>query len=672
MKASYNWLKEYCAFDLPAHELAARLSHTGLNVDSFEPRGDDWMLDVEVKSNRPDCLSHLGIAREIAAITGGEWHPPEFDLAEGGAGFADHARVQVTAPDLCPHYTARLIMGLRVAPSPAWLQARLETCGVRPVNNVVDATNYVMLECGQPLHAFDLARLGGGTIIVRRAQPGETITIIDGTKVELSGEECVIADATRPVAMAGVMGGLDSEISDATVDVLIESARFNPGNNRRTARRHGLSSESSYRYQRGIDPEITDWASRRACALIIELAGGTLLEGGADLRADSTRTPEVALRFARLELLLGIRVPADEVCRIFRCLGLDVLGSDEEAVSVRVPSWRADLSREVDLIEEVARIHGYDRIGETTRMAVRPVSPDPLRSAQRRARRLLAGEGFTEVMSYTLVAPDELQLAQPWHDGEPIALRNPVSAERTHLRLTTMANLARAKCFNQAHGTPAVDLFELGNVHLPRPDAERPDELLALGMLTDRPDGLRVLKGVLANLLDELGVEAAVREKPGARGPFEPGESVGLRLDGELLGAAGVMAAEVARSLDLHGRPALMEIDFRRLAALARLDKPYRAIPSYPCTRRDLTVVVPDHVLWADVEGAISQERPDVLERLDYVSEYRGEGIPAGHKGLTLTMTLRRADRTITASDAEEASRAVLGTLERKLGARLR
>jgi len=673
MKASYQWLKDYCAFDLPAHELSARLSHSGLNVDTFEPRGEDWMLDVEVKSNRPDCLCHLGIAREAAAITGAPWRRPDFELIEAGPpAFEDRASVRVDAPDLCPHYTARVIAGVRVGPSPAWLQQRLEVCGIRPINNVVDATNYVMLECGQPLHAFDLARLDGAAVIVRRAAAGETITLIDGSRVELTGQECVIADRTRPVALAGVMGGLESEISDATVDVLLESARFDPRNNRRTARRHGLSSDSSYRYQRGIDPEITAWASRRACALIMELAGGQLLSGSAQLRFDTAETPEVTLRAARTRLLLGIELPTETAARILSGLGIDVLARDGRQVTVRIPSWRSDLSREIDLIEEVARIHGYDRIAETTSMPVRPSAPDPSRTAERRARLLLAGQGFTEAMTYTLIAPDPVQRAQPWSVAEPIAVRNPVTNERSHLRQTTMANLLGVKAFNAAHGTPAVDLFELGRVHLGQPDQELPREMTALAVLTDRDDGLRVLKGVLANLCDELGLQEDIEEEAGGRGPFDAEECVQFRLNGSLLGVAGVVSRAIADRLDLNTRPALMEIDLRLLTDNAHLARAYRPIPTYPATRRDLAVVVADNVRWADVRRCVEAARPDVLEAVDYLSTYRGEAIPAGHKSLALALTLRCADRTITAAEAEQARDVVLHALSDRLGARLR
>ncbi|MHC4481431.1 MAG: phenylalanine--tRNA ligase subunit beta, partial [Planctomycetota bacterium] len=432
MKVSYNWLQDYCAFQLSAHQLAERLSQRAFNVESYAPHGDDHVLDVEVTTDRPDCLCHLGLAREVAAITGGRARAPEVELVEAAdQAIAERVRVEVTAPDLCPHYTARVLEGVEVGPSPEWMQRRLSACGLRPVNNVVDITNYVMLECGQPLHAFDLSLIGDAHTVVRRSRAGEVMTTIDGAELELTGQECVIADHFRPIALAGVMGGLDSEISDSTTAILLESARFDPRSNRHTSRRHGIGSESSYRYQRGIDPEVTDWASRRACELILELAGGTLLKGSADLRADSTLTPELVLRLARLKLVLGLEVPRSEIVRIFKGLQLLVLHVDDEAVRVRVPSWRGDLRREIDLIEEVARIYGYDKIGETTEMPVRAVSLSAQEQAERRVRRLLAGCGFHEVMTYSLVSTSPIQLAQPWGARDPIAVRNPVTVDRT-------------------------------------------------------------------------------------------------------------------------------------------------------------------------------------------------------------------------------------------------
>ena len=673
MKVSYNWLKDYCDCDLRAHELAARLSHSGLGIESYEPRGDDWMLDAEVKSNRPDCLCHLGVAREIAAITGGTLRRPEIQAhEESGTDVADACRVEVEDAELCPHYTARVIRGAKVTPSPGWLQERLTVCGIRPINNVVDITNYVMLETGQPLHAFDLALVRDSHIIVRRATAGETITTIDGTEVELAGDECVIADPVRPVALAGVMGGLESEINEDTTDILLEAARFAPTSIRRTSRRHALSSESSYRFERGVDPEITDWASRRACAMMVELAGGALLEDSFNIRADTTATPEISLRYDRLALLLGMEVPRDEVKAIFRGLELDVVEEEEATVTVRVPSWRGDLEREVDLIEEVARVHGYDKISETTDMSIRATVPSTEEMAERRTRRLVAGQGFHELMTYSLVEPTGLQTAQPWTEDDPVPLRNPVTVDRTHLRVTNMANLVGVKRFNAAHGTRQVDVFEIGRIFIPTAPDEQPDEKLVLTLLTDRPDGLRVLKGVLANLLQELGVEPTVREEPEEIGPFAPHEGLALHMDGELFGCAGVLDARFAEEMDLPDRPALMEVDLAFLLECSRLDRAYEPIPSFPQTQRDLAIVVPEDVLWADIERTVRESAPDTLVSIEMFDVYRGQGIPSGRKSVAFSLTFRREDRTITSEEAEEGRSAILAALESELDAELR
>ncbi len=673
MDASYNWLRDYCKFDLPVHELAPRMSHAGLNVDTYEPRGDDYFMDVEVKSNRPDCLSHVGLAREIAAITGASVSRPDVSVPPSGdCDLGDAASVQVTAGDLCPHYTARVIRGVKVGRSPEWLRRRLEVCGIRPVNNVVDATNYVMLECGQPLHAFDLSLIGGRSIVVRRAQPGETLTTIDGAEHELTGEECVIADSFRPVALAGVMGGLGSEINESTVDLLLESARFDPTSVRRTSRRHQVASESSYRFERGVDPETTDWASRRACELIVELAGGEVAPGCGEVRFDETATPEITLRLSRLALVLGLDVPREEVDRTFRGLELDVVGEDEDAITVRVPSWRRDLQQEVDLIEEVARIYGYDKIGETTQMPVRSVVPTVRDLAAREGRRTMAGQGFHEVMCYSLIAPTPLQLAQPWHAGEPIGVRNPVNVERTHLRLTNMANLLGVKRLNQSHGLARVDLFELGYVYVPAAAGELPTEKRCLSALTDRDDGVRTLKGVLSNLLHAFGIETSVEEAAGGRGPFADGESVTLRLDGELLGVAGVVSADAADTLGLQSRPAMLEVDFDLLTERCRLDSPYRAVATFPATDRDLAIVVDEQVLWAQIDACILGAAPDFLESVEFLDTYRGDPVPAGRKSIALRLTFRLPDRTITAPEAEEARTAILQALQAELQAELR
>lgn len=680
MKVSYNWLKDYCEFDLQPQELADRLSGIGLCVDTYEPVGDDWMLDVEVTTNRPDCLSHIGIAREIAAMTGGRVKHPEIAAAEAeDLAFDDVSSVKVRCRDLCPHYTARVITGVRVGPSPEWLRNRLVTCGVRPVNNVVDVTNYVLLETGQPLHAFDMALLAGRKIVVRRPRKGEKIVTIDETEHELARDMCVIADESKPVAVAGVMGGAESEIGDSTTDVLLESARFDPRSIRLASRAIGLSSDSSYRFERGVDPEGVVNASLRACQLILELAGGRLAKGMGEARADKWRARTVTLRHARLALVLGIEIEPDEVTRIFEGLELGIKKQTRTRISVLAPSWRGDLTREIDLIEEVARIHGYDKISETTRMSVVMSPLSQRQRCERVVRRVLSGAGLNEVMTYSLVAEAPVQRAQPWCDAEPLKLRNPVSVDKTHLRLTNMANLLAVKRFNAAHGADKVDVFELGKIYLPRADSSDglPREQVCLGLLTDREDGFFVLKGLLANLLDALHVEIELEEGFAAAGGqvvglFARDESLMLGLGGKLLGCVGVVRDNVAEDFDLKSRPALMEIDFDLLVQHSRHAAPVRAVPRYPAVQRDIAVVLDEGVQWKELRLCVLDGAPEHLESLEFFDVYRGEQIAAGKKSIAFSITLRSADRTLTGEEADAARDHIVSLLKERFDAELR
>ena len=679
MKVSYNWLRDYCDSEMAPHELANKLSDIGLCVETYEPVGSDWMLDVEVTANRPDCLSHIGIAREIAALTAGRVRHPQIVVPEADdVAFDDISSVKVRCRDLCPHYTARLVRGVKVGPSPEWLQQRLITCGLRPVNNVVDVTNYVLLETGHPLHAFDLALLDGRRIIVRRAGKGEKIATIDGTEHELTGEMCVIADASKAVAVGGVMGGLDSEIGESTTDVLLEAARFDPSSIRTTSRALGLSSDSSYRFERGVDPEGVDRASLRACGLILETAGGRLAKGVGDVRADKWRPQRVTMRHDRLALVLGIRVDPAEVRRIFEGQELAIKKETRKSITVIAPSWRGDLTREIDLIEEVARIHGYDKISETTRI---PVVMSPLTQRQRcerTVRRLLAGEGFTEVVTHSQVADTALQRMQPWHDGEPVGLRNPVTADRTHLRLTNMPDLLAVKSFNAAHGVGSVDLFELGKVYLPRPgcDDGLPREQVCLSVLTDRRDGFFVLKGVLENVLRALHVEDRLEEGlevPTAEvGPFARNETLLLGLDGKLLGCVGVVREDVAEEFDLASRPALLEVDFELLVERSCPAPRVHPVPRYPAVQRDIAVVVDQGVQWAELQRCVRESAPAHLESIELFDVYRGEQIPQGSKSVAFSVTFRSPGRTLTSEEADASRDEIVASLREKLHAELR
>lgn len=673
MKISYNWLQDYCSVDLPAHELAAKLSHSGLCVETYEPAGDDWMLDVEVTSNRPDCLSHIGIAREVAAFAGTRISQPEVrPETDETIDFNEHMAVEVESPTLCPHYTARLICDVKVGPSPEWMQRRLEICGIRPVNNIVDITNYVLLESGQPLHAFDLQMLQDNKIIVRRAREGETITTIDGDEQELSGDMCVIADGREPVAVAGVMGGLDSEISESTSTIVLESARFDPPSVRRTSRALGLSSESSYRFERGVDPENVHRAARRATEFIHEIAGGRPATGMADIRADETRTPTVQMRFDRMEQVLGLEVDPDKVRSIFEGLELSILESSPDAMTVDIPSWRSDLGREIDLIEEVARVHGYDKISESTRIPVRMSTPSERERHERTVRRTLTGQGFDEVITYSLVQGTEAQSTQPWSDEGPIALRNPVSSDKTHLRLTNVINLVNAKQYNAAHGVPEVDLFELGKVYLPRDesDAPLPREKTCLTLLTDREDGFFVLKGVFANLLDALHVADNIDEEPEKLSVLRDDRSLALRAGDQLLGFLGIVDEDLAG--DSECCSAVMELDFDLLAELASVEPSISAVPTYPAVERDIAVIVSESVRWKDLKRCIEDNAPEHLESLQFFDIYRGEPVPASKKSVAFSITFRSSERTLTRQEADAARDEIVAVLQDELGAELR
>ncbi len=675
MKVSYNWLKDYCDFDMRPRELADRLSQVGLCVGTYEPAGDDWALDVEVTTNRPDCLCHIGVAREIAAMTGGRLRYPDVVAPEAqDVVFDEISSVRVRCRDLCPHYTARLILGVRVGPSPQWLQKRLATCGLRPINSVVDVTNYVLLEMGQPLHAFDLARLEGRRIVARRARDGERITTIDGIQRALSPEMCVIADASKPVAVGGVMGGIESEIGESTTDVLLESARFDPRSIRLTSRALGLSSDSSYRFERGVDPEGVERASLRACGLIMELAGGRLAKGIGRLRAERWKPAPVTMRHARLALVLGIQVEPAQTRRIFEGLELKIVRQTRHRITVIPPSWRNDLTREIDLIEEVARIHGYDKIGETTRIPVAITPLSPRQRCERTLRRLLAGAGFNEVMTYSLVSDTPLQRMQPWHEGEPIGMRNPVTADRAYMRLTNMASLLAVKRFNASHGIACVDLFELGKVYLPRADSPDglPLEKVCLTMLTDRQDGFFILKGALENALEVLHVEGRLAEKPTAAGPFEAGQSLLLRLDGALLGCVGMLQRTISQQHDFPTRPALMEVDFDLLVQKACIVPAVRPVPRYPAVVRDIAVVVDENVAWAELRRCILDSAPQTAESLEFFDIYRGEQIPAGKKSIAFSVTFRSPERTLTSEEAEAARSQIVEGLRERFGAQVR
>ncbi|MCX7886810.1 MAG: phenylalanine--tRNA ligase subunit beta [Verrucomicrobiae bacterium] len=580
----------------------------------------DTVFDIEVTPNRPDWLSIIGIAREVAALSGRPLRLPDIRLTESTESVEKFATVRVDAPELCPRYTARVIRGVRVGPSPSWLRQLLEKVGLRSINNVVDVTNYVLLECGHPLHAFDYQLLKGKQIIVRRAENGERFVAIDDSRHELTPEMLVIADAERPVALAGIMGGKNSEINDATTDVLLESAYFHPPCIRRTSKRLGLVTESSYRFERGTDIEGLVFASNRAASLIQQLAGGELASGIIDVLAKPIRRRRLTCRYAQLRRLLGIELPPETAKKIFVSLGLSITRDDPTSCELEVPTFRVDLEQEADLIEEVCRIYGVEKIPAALQPATAQVSDhDAEWDARRQIRQVLTALGFHEAMNQTMV-PAELPTTSP---GTPpsLKLQNPLSADMAALRASLIPGLLANLRTNISRQQYDVRLFEIGRVF----DAEgREHWKLALAATGRRnPGDWQCAEKIdyfdIKGALEELGLTAQIHEIPAA----------------------------VARKMDLRDPVYLAEVD---LPPPRRAEKQFKELPRFPSVVRDMALVVPEQLRHADILAAIEKCRTKHLESVELFDIFRGGPIPAGKKSMAYSLTFR-ADRTLT--DAE-------------------
>jgi len=669
MNVSYAWLRDYVETDLGYVEAAKVLTRIGLNVEEIEDLPDgDGMLDVEVTSNRPDCLGHLGVARELAAAAGAPLVLPPADCDEADEPVADSVAVRVDCPDLCPLYTARLVRGVTVGPSPDWLVRRLEAVGLRPVNNIVDVTNFILMECSQPLHAFDFGRLEGGTIVVRRAADGEQFYAIDHTRHTLTPQHQVIADARRPVALAGVMGGAETEISDDTTDVLVEAAVFDPLNIRTTSRALGLASDSSYRFERGVDAAATDWASRRACRLIQEVAGGRILRGVVAVGEVPTERTELVLRVGRIETVLGLAIPADAAADILRRLEIEVLKADAERIRVRVPSWRPDLAREIDLVEEVARHYGYDRIPESRSLPIAVSPPSRNERVREIVGHVLTAAGYFEATTFSFTSPERaVRFRREDTTAAPLVCRGTALA----LREALVSGVVESLLVNQNVGEHDVRLFEVAKRFVPVDGQDLPHEEKMLALAG--PDAFQTVRGVVEAVLGALRLDGRVTMEPTAAWPdLAPGAAAEIRLDGEAIGMIGRVADEAAAVFDLDEPPTVAEMSLERLVEAADLEPTVHPLPQFPAVRRDLAIVVDEGVTWADLLRTIEGTEAAELESVEPLEVYRGEQVPAGKKSVALRLTLRRPDGTLTGEAADAVQQAVLAALQRDAGATLR
>lgn len=672
MIVSWNWLKEYVRLDMPVETLADRLMMAGLNLESVSDIEGDIAIDLEVTSNRPDCLCHLGIARETGVLFDRPWTPPPADPIENGPPTSSLTSVEIRAPELCPQYSARVIRGVKVAPAPAWMQRRLTTLGIRPVNNIVDITNYVLMECSQPLHAFDFDRLQGRRIIVRRAAAGEKITAIDQKVYELSPEMCVIADEARPVAIAGVMGGFETEISERTTNVLIEVAEFTPLSVRNTARRLNLHSDSSYRFERGIDRHNLDWASRRCAQLLLELAGGELCRGAVFAgTAPAGQSEPIVLRLSQIPRILGIDISTAEVERILTALGLEKAGGAAAGTCRFIaPRWRRDLTREIDLIEEVARVHGYEKIPENVPVPLEISQTTPEDRLSRKLADALIAAGFFEAVTLSFISEEQVDLFRPWTNARPLRVEHTSRQRENILRQSLVPSLLQCRRQNERQGTLNAQLFEMARVYL-APEPERPEtQPRLLGFVSGR--SFAEMKGIVELLVDVTRQGARLTARPAELPACQAGRACELVLGEKRLGWLGEISDEVRQALDLHDPVTAAEIDLSVLDAIAEFAPAYRPLPEFPAIERDLNFILDEGVSWQALEETIRAAAGPLLESVAFASQYRGQQIAADKKSYVARLHYRASDRTLTGHEVDAAQQQVIAACEKKLTAALR
>lgn len=677
MKVLVSWLRELVDVPVGPATLASDLHMLGFEVASVEGE----LIDFEITANRPDCLSLLGLAREVATRYGTALRAPQ--VADLGTPHpSEAAPLRVTLEDLerCPRYCAALI-DVTVGPSPAWLADRLTAAGIRSINNIVDVTNYVLVETGHPLHAFDLARLAGPHIRVRAASPGETMTTLDGQKRTLDPEMVVIADAVRPQALGGIMGGADSEVSESTRTIALEAAWFQPSSIRRTSRRLGLSTEASYRFERGADISAPPLAIARACRLIEELGAGKVRPQWIDAWPSRRNPVAVRLVHARVQAVLGIHVRKDEVERILEGLGFKVEYDGEIGWDVQVPSWRVDVTRDIDLIEEIARHHGYDRLPITfPALAHVPSRPSPRLERDRLLRRLATAAGFNECVTFSFISRRAaLEVAA---EAEIVSVLNPLSELFAVLRPSLLPGLVDSLGHNRRRGQRDVRLFELA-ARFPREGGER----AALGLAwmgaavpehwSGKPRNVDFfdMKGAVETIGSALGL--ALRFEPCEHAFLVPGRTArvlaGLS-DGEReIGIVGQLRPDLADARDIPRQDEvyLAEIDLEACgdpAALVEVPRT-RPLPRFPSVVRDLSILVDDRLPAATVRGTIQSAAPPTLVRIAEFDRYQGKGIPEGKVSLSYHLTFQAPDRTLTDGEVDAAMAAVLESLSNAHGA---
>lgn len=634
---------------------------------------DDTVVDFEITNNRPDCYSILGLAREAAAAFNKPMRHHDPVVRGGAAGeLSELLEVEVPAEDLCRRYTARMVRDVKIAPSPKWLRQRLRANGVRPINNIVDITNYVMLEYGQPMHAFDYRYVGSGKIIVRRSEPGETLTTLDGNVRTLTPGMLVIADETKPIGLAGIMGGENSEIMDDTVDVVFESANFNGTSIRQTALALGMRTEASGKFEKNIDPLLTLPAVDRACELVELLGAGEVMDGVIDVLNDIPEPRTIELEPDRINALLGTDISEADMVEYLRRLEIPVEGHE-----IRVPSWRPDLVGMADIAEEVGRLFGYNNIPTTTfRGAATEGGYTEAMKLENRAGSLCRSLGYSEILTYSFVSPsifDQIRLPEDSSLRNAMRIQNPLGEDASIMRTVALPSMLAILARNNAYHNDAVKLYELAKVYLPKPGQILPDEPkhLVLGTYGEHEDFFK-MKGEIEAFLRGMNVPEARYTAEKHDPTFHPGRCARVSVGGVDLGCFGQIHPLVARSYGIDGEIFAAELNFTALLSLQLPEKTYTPLPKYPAVTRDIAVVCGEAVTVAALSDCIRAAGGKLLRSVELFDIYRGKGIASGSKSAAFRLTLRADDRTLTDADSDGVVSAVLAALEKELNAKLR
>jgi phenylalanyl-tRNA synthetase beta chain len=683
MRISIDWLREYLDGDVSAQTAVEALERIGLMVEGREEKDGDTILEVETYSNRPDTLGHQGMARELAAALGLRLKERNWPLSELGVRTADLVDVQILDADLCPRYCGLVVKGVKVGPSPAWLQKRIQAMGLNPINNVVDITNYVLFSTSQPIHAFDLDKVAGARVIIRRAKKGEKLICLDGTDLGLTLEMLVIADEAKPIALAGVIGGQFSAVTEATKDIFIESACFNPVSIRLTRKAAGFQTDASYRFERGADIGFAPQAAQMAASLLSQFGGRSTREV-VDIFPLPPKKKEIILRQRRVAELLGVAVEEALILKTLADLELAAEPQQPGVWRVKVPSWRVDLDREADLIEEVARYFGYDKIPSVI-PPLQVVAPivDKCRERIARVRPLLFHYGFDEVVNFSFSEPDRERLLAT--GLIPVEIRNPISARASLLRTSILGGLLETAAWNKNRGQDALQIFEAGNIYFR--DEGGCQERLGLGLLSmglrEEPHWTRTeleksreldffhLKGACEALFHELRYEPLSFEKT-EHPCYEPGTSLAMVYREEPVGRLGRLASRLMEAFDL--KPGVWAADIDLELLFGKQPKPfsYEAVAKYPSIVRDISLLVPRNVAYQDIRKALEKIPLPILEETRLISRYEGESIPKDKVSLTFRFSYRHPQRTLLTEEVDRTEQQVLAQLKRAFGAQLR